>query len=187
MTLWSRVAVAWGNCMKRTTVSRAGWCWAIVGLVFFFLSGAASAVEIANPYFHLDMPGDWLQQPTSDPDQFVITSESRKAQLTISYVPMNAKGRDLKQIGNKLLEFRFSAEQEVAGDRGLVFSDPWGTEHPDGTIQVNYLGHDTLGRHFFFSGFVTETHTTSVTGELEQSSEPALHDFFQEVLSHFGY
>ena len=156
-------------------------------ILLFALSGAASAVEIKNPYFHLTLPGDWKQQEGTDPEQFVIASASRKAQITISYVPMNAKDRDLEQIANKLLEFRFAAEREAAPDREVFFSEPWGSKPDAGSLQVNYMGRDSLGRYFFFAGFVTETHTTSITGELEYSNEPALHAFYQEVLSNFGY
>ncbi|KRD79846.1 hypothetical protein [Lysobacter sp. Root983] len=158
-----------------------------IAILFFALSGAAAAVEIKNQYFHLNLPGDWQQQEGADSEQFIVTSDSRQAQVTISYVPMNAKGRDLEQIANKLLEFRFAAEREAAADREIFFSEPWGSKPQDGGLQVNYMGHDSLGRYFFFAGFITETHTTSVTGELEHSNEPALHAFYKEVLSNFGY
>jgi len=49
------------------------------------------------------------------------------------------------------------------------------------------MGHDSLGRYFFCTGFVTEMGITSVTGELERSDKSALHGFYKEVLNNFGY
>ncbi|WP_240127106.1 hypothetical protein [Thermomonas alba] len=159
----------------------------ILLVLLFLYTGASGAVEIKNDYFRLSLPGDWKQQKGSDPEQFVVVSDSRKAQITISYIPMNAKGRDLNVIASKLLEFRFAAEREATPDREVFFSEPWSSAPASGGIQVNYMGHDSLGRYFFFSGFITETHTTSVTGELEHSDEPSLHAFYREVLTNFGY
>jgi hypothetical protein len=156
-------------------------------LLFLLLSGAVEAVEIKNQYFFINVPGDWKESPGSTPEQFVLTSESRRAQITISYIPMNAKERNLEEIANKLLEFRLAAERDATPDREIQIGEPWGSKGPDGAVQVNYLGRDNLGRYFFFAGFVTETSTVSVTGELEHSDQAALHPFYQEVLSSFGY
>jgi hypothetical protein len=163
---------------------RAFW---LVVLVFFVATEAKSAVEIRNQYFRLDLPGDWIQQPSSDPEQFVFTSAARKAQVTVSVLPMNAKGRDLDPVVGKLLEVRLRAEHAVAAGRQVTIGTPWRSHPSGGGVQVNYLGHDDLGRYFFYTGFVTDTGITSVTGELEQSSEPALHAFYKEVLGNFGY
>jgi hypothetical protein len=60
-------------------------------------------------------------------------------------------------------------------------------EAPGRLNQINYMGHDSLGRYFFYTGFVTEMGITSVTGELERSDTSALHGFYKEVLNNFGY
>lgn len=156
-------------------------------IILLLLSGAAAAVEISNPYFHLVLPGDWEQQESADPEQFVVSSPIRRAHITISYVPMNTKGRDLETIADKLLELRFAAERAATSDREAFYSEPWGTKLEAGVLQVNYMGRDSFGRYFFFAGFVTETHVTNITGELEDSNEPALHAFYQEVLGNFRY
>jgi hypothetical protein len=156
-------------------------------IVLLALSGAVSAVEIKNQHFRLNLEGDWKQQAGTNPEQFIVTSASRKAQITISYIPMNAKGRNLEEIANTLLEFRFDAERKAASDREVFFSEPWGSRADDGSLQVNYMGRDSLGRYFFFAGFITKSQTTSVTGELEHSDQSALHAFYQEVLGNFGY
>ncbi len=54
-------------------------------IILLLLSGAAAAVEISNPYFHLVLPGDWEQQESADPEQFVVSSPIRRAHITISY------------------------------------------------------------------------------------------------------
>ena len=151
------------------------------------LCGASHAVEIKNEYFHLNLPGDWREEPGASAEQFVVVSDSRKAQVTVSYVPLAAASSDLERVAQKLLELRRQAELEAASDRQVILTEPWTSRPSGGGIQVNYLGHDSLGRHFFFAGFVTETHVTSVTGELEFSNEASLHAFYQEVLSNFGY
>jgi hypothetical protein len=160
---------------------------AIILSLLLSFSGAIAAVEIKNSFFHLNLPGDWKEQAGSSPQQFIVSSESRKAQVTISYIPMKAQGRELDEIADKLLEFRFAAEHEAASDREVFLGEPWRSTSSDGSVQVNYMGRDSLGRYFFFTGFITETHTVSVTGELEFSNQPALHRFYQEVLSNFGY
>ena len=159
----------------------------LVAFLCLALSGAVGAVEIKNPHFFINLPGDWKEQPGSSAEQFILTSDSRKAQITISYIPMNAKGRNLEEIANKLLEFRFAAERSAVPGREIQLGEPWGSKGPDGAVQVNYMGRDNLGRFFFFAGFVTETSTVSVTGELEHSDQEALHAFYKEVLSNFGY
>jgi hypothetical protein len=156
-------------------------------IILLSLSGVVSAVNFTNPYFHIDLPGDWTQQEGSDPEQFVFTSASRNGQITMSSVPMNTKGQDLERIANKLLEIRFAAEHESSTDREVFTSEPWGTKLEDGALQVNYMGRDSLGRHFFYTGFVTEAHITNVTGELMNGNEPALHAFYQEVLGGLRY
>jgi hypothetical protein len=86
-----------------------------------------------------------------------------------------------------MIELRFAAERKAAADRQLFFSVPWRSKPVGGGLQINYMGHDSVGRYFFYTGFVTETGITGVTGELEYSNEPALHGFYKEVLSSFGY
>jgi hypothetical protein len=68
----------------------------------------------------------------------------------------------------------------------VFFGAPWRSKPAGGGIQINYIGHDSVGRYFFYTGFV-ETGITGITGELEQSNETALHGFYKEVLSNFGY
>ena len=156
-------------------------------LLLVSLSGAYAAVDIKNHYFRLSLPGDWVERKGSDSEQFIVTSASRSAQLTISVVPMSAKGKNLEQIAEKMLEFRFAAERKAAADRQLVFGAPWRSKPVGGGVQINYMGHDSVGRYFFYTGLVTEAGVTSVTGELEHSDEATLHDFYKEVLNSFGY
>ena len=158
-----------------------------LAVLLLISSGVHAAVEIKNQYFSLTLPGDWIEHPGSDAQQFVITSSARKAQVTVSALPLNAKGRDLGLIADKMLELRFKAEHDAAPDRKLSFETPWRSMPTGGGLQVNYMGHDSVGRYFFYTGFITETGVTSVTGELERGSEPALHAFYKEVLSNFGY
>jgi hypothetical protein len=149
--------------------------------------GAAAAVEIKNEYFQLNLPGDWHQEKGASPEQFIVVSDSRRAQITISYVPLTAEDTDLQRVADKLLELRLQAEREAAPDRTVSLGKPWSSRPADGGVQINYFGHDSLGRHFFFAGFVTKTHAVSVTGEIEYSSERSIQEFYKEVLSHFGY
>jgi hypothetical protein len=72
-------------------------------LLCLSLSGAYAAVDIKNYYFRLSLPGDWIERKGSDSEQFIVTSASRKAQLTISVVPMSARAENLKQIADKML------------------------------------------------------------------------------------
>lgn len=160
-------------------------CFAV--LLFVVASGANAAVEIKNQYFRLSLAKDWVQQPSSDPEQFVFTSGSREAQVTVSFMPMNAKGRNLDSLADKMLELRLKAEHAVASERRVFIGTPWRSNPAGGGVQINYLGHDNLGRYFFYTGFVTDTGITSVTGELEQSNEQALQAFYKEVLGNFGY
>ena len=88
---------------------------------------------------------------------------------------------------DKMLEVRFAAERKAAADRQLTFGAPWRSKPAGAGIQINYMGHDSLGRYFFYTGFITETGITGVTGELEHGDESALHGFYKEVLSNFGY
>ena len=156
-------------------------------LLLSLFCGSAAAVEIKNDYFRLSLPGDWHQEDGASPEQFIVVSDSRKAQITISYVPMSATESDLQRVADKLLELRLRAEREVTPERVVSLGEPWVSNPADGGVQVNYLGHDSLGRHFFFAGFVTETHVTSVTGELEHSNESAVRSLYKEVLSNFSY
>jgi hypothetical protein len=150
------------------------------------MSGASGALELQNQHFRLSLSGDWAEQPGSDPQQFVFASKARRAQLTVSYLPMNTRGRNLEQIGAKLLELRFNAERKAAPNRQLFFGEPW-TSRPSGRgLQINYLGHDDRGRFFFFAGFITEDRVTSVYGELQNGDESHLRAFYREVLSNFG-
>jgi hypothetical protein len=160
----------------------------VIGLLLLFSAPQIhSAVNVRNHYFRLALPGDWALRKGEDPEQFVFISAARSAQVTISVLPMNAKGKNLEQITDKLLEVRLAAERKTAADRQIFFSAPWRSMPAGGGIQINYMGHDSLGRYFFYSGFVTETGITSVTGELVHSNEPALRDFYKEVLNNFGY
>jgi hypothetical protein len=158
-----------------------------VFLLFVFATEANAAVEIKNQYFRLTLPEDWMQQPSSDPEQFVFTSVVRKAQVTVSVMPMNAKGRNLDSIADKMLKIRFKAEHAVAPERKVAIGTPWRSNPAGGGVQINYLGHDNLNRHFFYTGFITDTGITNVTGELEESNEQILKAFYKEVLGNFGY
>ena len=106
-------------------------------LHLLLLSGAHAAVDIKNHYFHLNLPGDWVEQTSADPEQFIVTSASRKAQLTISVVPMNAKGKNLEKIAYKMIELRFAAERKAAADRQLFFSVPWRSKPVGGGLQID--------------------------------------------------
>jgi len=144
-------------------------------------------MEIRNPYFYLNLNVDWFQEETTDEEQFLFRSKSKNAYLTVSCQPMNAKGYDLKKISNKLLETRFEAERNLPDGREVALAEPWGTEMPDGTLQVNYFGRDSHGRYFFYTGFITETHTTNITGELLDGNQPELEEFYKFILSNFGF
>lgn len=159
------------------------------GLTVFILllgcGGAANAVEIKNDYFWLDLPGDWRQERTVVPSQFVVTSRSSKAQITLSYLPISAQENDLQRIADRLFATRKNALREV--DRTVVFHESWSSKPADGGIQVNFIASDRAGRRFFYVGFVTQTHVTSVTGELEFRSNRRIREFYRKVLSHFSY
>jgi hypothetical protein len=69
----------------------------------------------------------------------------------------------------------------------LVLGESWRSNPADGGVQVNYFGQDSLGRRFFYTGFVLEDCVLNVTGELVNASEAQLHAFYKEVLSNFRY
>ena len=98
---------------------------------------------------------------------------------------MNAETSDLERIARKLLDIRFETERTLRANPGMT--EPWGTEHPDGTLQVNYLGRDESDSYFFFSGYVMPQATLSITGELTSSNQEEIQQLFQDVLSHLTF
>lgn len=152
-------------------------------LLFSLLPARAMAMEIKTDYFSLDLPAGWEQAESDDAEQWIF--RSRRGQLTVSVVHMAAQPEDLERIANKLLEMRFDAE--VKFRQNSKTTQPWGTEHPDGTLQVNYLGRDDTDTFFFYSGYVMPHGTLSLTGELVDSNQGEIEAFFQEVLAGFRY
>ena len=156
-------------------------CNLLVALSLF--STSAYAMDFKNDYFSLVLEDGWKQLDGDDPEQWVFRSP--RGQITVSVVHMQAKPEDLERIANKLLEIRL--ETEVAHRKNSKTTAPWGTEHPDGTLQVNYLGYDDSNTFFFYSGYVMPQGTLSLTGELMDSNQSEIERFFQDVLAGFGF
>ncbi len=162
--------------------------WMIVALNVL-VAGCATeqGVHFQNHAFSIDLPPGWMQKTGGSAEQFIFENPQRAAYLTISYVHMNAAGRDLDEIANKVLEIRIEEDRKAASGRELVLGEPWRSNPEDGGVQINFFGHDSLGRRFFYTGFVVEDRVVNVTGELVNASEAQLHAFYKEVLSNFGY
>ena len=150
-----------------------------LAIVFLIsISWACAAMELKNEYFTINLSDQWKQKETGNPEQWVF--ESQEGQITLSVVAMNASKSDLERIANKLLEIRYDVEMKVRTNPAMT--EPWGTEHPDGTLQINYMGRDDDKNYFFFSGYVMPQGTLSVTGELKNGSDEKIRELFQEVL-----
>jgi hypothetical protein len=145
------------------------------------------AIELRSPYYKIELQGDWRVEASADPIQRILVSDSRRAQLTLSHVAMDARGRDLGEIARKLIEFRLKAERDATPGREVIIQEPWSSVPAPGSIQVNYMGKDSLDRYFFYVGFVTEAHVVNITGEVEKGSDEALRALYIEALANFGF
>lgn len=158
-------------------------------LLFIFLAGTFACraeVSFENHFMRIHLKGDWTKAQSLAKSQLSFSSEALSAGVTISETPMSAESTDLQRVADELLRLRFEAEKEIQPNNTLSYGKPWSTKYEDG-LQVNYMGHDNFGRHFFFTGLIVKKRVISVYGELHGGTEAALHRLYQEILSSIEY
>ncbi len=140
-------------------------------------------MNFENEFFTLSLSDDWEHVYSDDPEQWLF--QAARGALTVSFVPMRITEENQERVVDKLLESRFNAEARVRPQAQT--SEPWGSAHPDGCLQVNYFGRDANNTYFFYTGFLTGMGVLSVTGELFDASDAEITAFFEEVLTHLRY
>lgn len=144
-------------------------------------------MQVDNECFALSLKGEWVEEKSSDSEQYLFHCEPIKAHLTISCTEIEFRTTDVEKIADRVLESRYRAETEIASDRDVYLGKPWASLLSENVMQVNYVGYDNFDRYFFYSGFVESCRLINITGELVPGDPVALEKFLKEVLSNFRF
>ena len=123
-----------------------------------FVTGSHAAMTLQHEEFLLQLPGDWQQVESDDPERWNAESRELGSSVVLSIIPrMNLPLSRLRAAAEKLAEARRNSEQAARPGQKIVYGDQWIEVKPSGdVVEVAYAGYDESGMIFRFIGFVTQ-------------------------------
>jgi hypothetical protein len=84
-----------------------------------------SDTAIVERPFHMNLPGKWTSQPSSDPTRWSYQAESQHETLTVSFVGFahGLKQDERESIFRRAVELRRSEENKLPGLNGVMVTD----------------------------------------------------------------
>ncbi|WP_233423776.1 hypothetical protein [Paracidovorax citrulli] len=154
----------------------------LAGILALVVLPAMSAETLETDTFRLEMKGDWKKEPSSDAEQFTLTSRKKDVCLTVSTMKFKESGVDLERMTKKLQEVRLSVE-EAAGkrfNRKIEIAEPLVTKAERGW-HLQYFGKDNTGRKFRYFGIVVPGKLMNIYAESSSANFEQLDEVLQEI------
>lgn len=139
--------------------------------------------------YRLRLKGDWTRIPDPDPLRLVLESESRRADVVISYLPADLPRDRLHAGAETVIASRMKAHAELdarLGHEPSTFGDVWIEPEQDGSVHLAYAGynHETIFRFF---GWVTERKFLNFWVSTETQDDATARRVFDEVWAGFEF